>query len=535
MDKLIEFFETLLLYLLYPSSEERARQFELRKIWKELRYLKLGYTDIHGKKIFSSYASKLYALYKLVCTLRNTLQLPARRQELLQENDLLEYLVLQQLEPQVRRQLNSFSYDFLLERITHAADQKAAWNAVQREWTEFSRRVSELQHRKFGNDLYQLELLYWLLEFDFTSFLKVFDSNFVKDQPKQIPRFADAAADLVDQYLLDFYFLVARLRITSRVRLVLNSLINYYNDDVSEEKTASIRESLDYIELLFENELSESTLRSLIQLVRQDPEFDPEASCNTHDYIDEVHSKLSKRFESNRDRVKRELTDSSLKGRIEELLTEHSLIGLYGYTRDNEEVFNQLGLSGFLYILPLEVLKTYYQLVFSKGALGSLRRVHEDGYYESSEFQQALGEALRRFTDVSRQLEQFEAQLLNKNGVSVDSIVEMARLNGNSTKNFEVIENYVNQINRQAVKILEYAGNSAEDLHRRIGAVIGDHRASSPRFITNIRVIGGDRNRDILQRIGDSYQGLENLLKIIRSYTVIGEVQVPEQKKEKSA
>lgn len=534
MDKLIEIIETLFLYILYPSSEERARQLDLRKIWKELRYLKLGYTDLHGKKIFSSYASKLYALYKLVCTLRSTLQLPARRQELLQESDLLEYLVLQQLEPQVRRQLNSFSYEFLLERITHAVDQEAAWKAVHREWTEFTRRISELQHRKFGNDLYQLELLYGLLEFDFVSLLKVFDPTFVKEQSQQIPRFTDVAADLVDQYLLDFYYIAARLRINSNVRMVLNSLDSYYNDD-SEEKTTSIRESLDYIELLFENELSESTLRSLIQLIHQDPEFEPEASCNTHDYITEVHSKLSKRFESSRDRVKRELTDSSLKGRIDELLTEHSLIGLYGYTRDNEEVFHQLGLSGFLYILPLEVLKTYYQLVFSKGALGSLRKVHEDGYYEASEFQQALGEAIRRFTDVSRQLEQFEAQLLNKNGVSIDSIVEMARLNGNSIKNFEVIEKYVNEINRQAVKILEYAGNSAEDLHRRIGAVIGDHRASKPRFITNIRVIGGDRNRDILQRIGDAYHGLENLLKIIRSYTVIGEIQTQEHKKEKSA
>ena len=369
MDKIIEFFETIILYVLYPKAENRARQYELRKIWRELRYLKLGYTDMQGKRVFSSYASKLYSLYKLVATLQKSLQLPSRRQELLQEADLIEYLVLHQLEPQRRRQLNGFSYDALMDRIKHSSDQAAAWKSVEREWLEFARQISELKSKKITEDLFQLELLYALMEYDFGSFLKVFDPAFVKDQPQQVPKFADVSSSLVDQYLRDFYFIIAHFKVTPNTRNLLSHLFEYYHEEDAEQ-IAALRESVDYIELLFENELSESTLRSLLQLIQQEPELYPEAAECSHDYIEEVHSRLSKRFANNRERVKRELTEATLWTTVEELLAEHPLEDIYGYTHENEEPLHQLGLSGFLYTLPLRALKSYYKSIFTKGILG---------------------------------------------------------------------------------------------------------------------------------------------------------------------
>jgi len=117
----------------------------------------------------------------------------------------------------------------------------------------------------------------------------------------------------------------------------------------------------------------------------------------------------------------------------------------------------------------------------------------------------------------------------------MESILKMARLGGSSLQNFEVIETFLNDVNRKAVKILDCTGKSAEELHRRIGAIIGDHRAANPKFISNIRVIGGDRNRDILMRVDQAYQELGLLLKIMRSYTVIGEEHAPDDSREKSA
>ena len=529
MDKLLEFFETIILYVLYPKAEVRARQYELRKTWRELRYLKLGYTDIHGKKVFSSYASKLYALYKLIATVRTILQLPARRQELLQEADLLEYLVLQQLESQTRRQLNGFSYEALLERITHAADRKAAWKAVEREWVEFSRQISELKNRKTTAELFQIELFYGLLEFDYYSLLKVFDPAFVKDQPQQVPKFNDVSAVLVDQYLCDFYYLIAHFKVTPNTRTMLAHLYGYYQEEDAEQ-TAALRESVDYIELLFENELSESTLRSLLQIIHQDPEFLPDAARCGNDYIDEVYTRLGKRFACSRERVNRDMADARMQPAVAQLMEGYPLEELYGYTRANEEAFHQMGLSGFLYTLPLGGLKSYYKSIFSKGIVGSLRKVHEDGFFESSDFQCGLGESIRRFTDIINRIDLFEAQLYKQNGVTLDQVIEMARISGNSVQNYQIIEKYVEDMNRGAVALLQYSGKAAEGLHRQLGAVIGDHRSTKPKFISNIRVIGGDRNRDIIMRLQKAYQDLEALLKILRAYTVIDDIKSQEQK-----
>ncbi|MDZ7794992.1 MAG: DUF5312 family protein [Spirochaetia bacterium] len=507
MDKLLEFFETLLLYVIYPRTEDRDRRLELRRIWRELRYMKLDYIDQHGKKIGSSYASKQYSLYKLISTLRKTLQLPAQRQELLQESDLLEYLVLHQCDPQIRRGLNGFSYESLLDRITHASDREAAWKSVEREWAEIVRHISGLAQQKLNNDLFQMELLYGLMEFDFPSLFKLFDSSFGEGQPQQIPRFSDVLAALLNQYLLDFYFITAHLRVTPNLRMLLINLFEYYNEEETSPLSA-VRESIDYIELLFENELSESTHRSLIQLSQQDTDFEPEAASVSHNYVEEVQTKLRKRYESSRDLVKRELAEAQLKDSIGDLLSGHALVDLHGYTRENEEPFLDLGLNGFLYTLPLQVVKTYYLSIFSKGLLGSLRKIYEDGHYENREFQQGYGEALREFSAVASRIDHFETQLQQQSGASIEGMQKMARLSGSSLQNFEVIETFLNDVNRKAVKILVCTGKSAEELHRRIGAIIGDHRSANPKFISNIRVIGGDRNRDILIRVDQAYQEL---------------------------
>lgn len=529
MDKIIEFFETILLYVLYPKAEDRARQYELRRIWRELRYLKLGYTDMHGKRVFSSYASKLYSLYKLVATLRKTLQLPSRRQELLQEADLIEYLVLHQLEPQTRRQLNGFSYDALMDRIKHSSNQAVAWKAVEREWLEFSRQLSELKSRKLSEDLFQLELLYALMEFDFESLLKVFDPAIVKDYPQQVPKFTDVASSVVDQYLRDFYFIIARFKVTPNTRGLLSHLFEYYHEEDAEQITA-LRESIDYIELLFENELSESTLRALLQLIHQDPELHPETATCSRDYVEQVHTRLSKRFANNRERVKRDLTEARMLQTAEELLAGYPLEELYGYVREYEEPLHQLGLSGFLYTLPLRALKSYCKSVFSKGLLGSLRKVQEDGFYEDGDFQRSFGDSIRHFADVINKIDLFESRLQKQNGLSVEHILDMARTSGRSLQNFEIIEKFLQDVNRAAVKILQAAGKAAEELHRKLGAVIGDHRSTKPKFITNIRVIGGDRNRDIILRLQQAYQDLEVILRLVRAYTVIDDIKPQEQK-----
>lgn len=520
--------------MIYPKTEDRDRRLELRRIWRELRYMKLDYIDQHGKKVVSEYASKQFSLYKIIGTLRKTLQLPAQRQELLQESDLLEYLVLHQCDPQVRRGLNGFSYESLLDRVTHASDRHAVWKSVEREWVEIVRQISGLAQQKLNNDLFQLELLYGLMEFDFVSLFKLFDSSFIEGQTQQIPRFSDVSGTLLEQYLLDFYFITAHLRVTPNLRMLLINLFEYYNEEESGPLSA-VRESIDYIELLFENELSESTHRSLIQLNQQDPDYEPEAASVSHNYVEEVQAKLRKRYENSRDRVKRELAEAELKGSIGDLLSGHALVDLHGYSRDNEELFLDLGLNGFLYTLPLQVVKTYYLSIFSKGLLGSLRKIYEDGNYEDREFQQGYGEALRQFSAVTNRIDHFETQLQQQRGVSIESMLKMARLGGSSMQNFEVIESYLQDVNRKAVRILDCIGKSAEELHRRIGAIIGDHRSAHPRFISNVRIIGGDRNRDILMRVDQAYHELGLLLKIMRGYTVIGEVPLSNTTRERSA
>jgi hypothetical protein len=79
----------------------------------------------------------------------------------------------------------------------------------------------------------------------------------------------------------------------------------------------------------------------------------------------------------------------------------------------------------------------------------------------------------------------------------------------------------VDTINDKAREIVEDETGLFSMLGEALGDLIADFKRSSPDLITNIRTLGGGRNREILAQIQGGRERIAILVKIMRNFTYV--------------
>ena len=397
MQWLVEIIETLFLYILYPRAEDRHRKLELRRIHREFNYLKLAYTDQGGRRIYANLGYKLLELARIAKSLHGIIGITARREELLDEPELLEYLLLSQMEGGDRERARSFDYQRLKPRLQSVSASSNVWKNIEGEWQEFSRVFHNYASGKIDEELFQLEIIYSLTKHDFPLILGHFGASETELYGEGDVQLKDQDSEKLNEALLDLYFVLASLQISAVTRNLLVALLEYYQNEQEDEQAGErVRDLVDRLEILSESELSPNTLSGLLKLINQDPGFEAESMRLKRRYRDEVWLMLKKRYHHTRDRIQAELNDERKSLNVRRVFGDKKIGTLKTYNRETEEHFFRVGLSGFLYRLPLEVLLTYYGEYYFKGFEGSQKRLYNDGYFEDPRFAEAFGNSLEK-------------------------------------------------------------------------------------------------------------------------------------------
>lgn len=534
MRKIIEFINTLLLFIMYPSPEDRAKQIELKRIHRELRYLNLAYTGLRGKKVFPTLARKLAELHLLMEELKAAVDMPTERPELFSNGDLLEYMVAIYLGDSLKQQIRYYSYESLQQRMEESPNTDVAWQAIERDWQDVYTQLTRVNREKIDQDLFQLELLHSLSGFDFESFLRAFDRSYVKGKKEEAFNFHECERAEVETPLLDLYFLVGGLKLKPGMGELIRRVQYYYHPDFEEkgEKAQKIRDITDRLDMLFENELAGGTILSILRLLQQESEFEPEFMQPTRSYTAEARKRIVLRFEHARDRIQRDILDRRNRVKVMNLFgAENGFEEIRMYTEENEKRIHDRGMAGFRYLLPLEAIKTYQLRYYSGGISGSLRKLYEDGAFEDSKFKKALVGSIQMVSGITLQIEKFEADLTSPVSFSMDEVLHLLSGAEMSIGDREQIISYLKKINEEAYKISFDAAQAYMELNRIVEMLIDDHKSLKPRHIINMRVIGGERNRDIIMNIGKAFEIQKGLIEVLRSYTIVGEI----RKEEKTA
>jgi hypothetical protein len=521
MEKLIEVLQKVFLFFLYPSPEERSRHLELRKLYQELRYLKLTYTDMSGKRIHPGFADQVLRLYKLVKAMDKVLKLPHRRDELLKMEDLSEYLVLQQLDENIRSLIEGLTADKLFERINSSMDQENTLRQSEEEWREINHRITELHHTSFNQDLFQLEILYALMDYDFELLLAKFDPTFHHHGKDEQPRFRECPADWVEQELLDLYFVIGGIRIQQDVRSLVKRVYSFFHADKEEAQGTAppeLNKILDGIELVFENDLSENTFGAMLKLMNQDPGYAPERMKPEHDYIDDVWHRLHRRYQNSLITVNRSLLDRTSQQNIARFFPEGSLQEISFYSRESDGLFSSEQLYGYLYPFPLRILKTYNKHILENGLLTTLMKINFDAIFTDADLKNDFQASIEQTNEISDYLREFESSISRKNTASVTQVIGKGNAAEGQAVKAEELEQFRDEADRGALYILRYARQALENLNLCIRELLEEHHQLHPHRVTNIKVIGGGQNREMLKDIEQAYHVHAGVMNILDSY-----------------
>lgn len=520
MGKLIEVLQKLILFLMYPSAEERTRHLELRKIYQELRYLKLSYTDISGKHIQPEFADKVFQLYDLMQTLRKTLKLPRHRGELLKMSDLLEYIVVQELDRNTQKQIEGINPENFQRLLRASSNQEQTLMDFEALWRNISHQISELHETRLNQDLFQIEVLYALIEYDFDLLLRKFNPLYQPSRKGERSQFKECPKEELEQELLDLYFIVGALRIDQRLRRLVEQLYAYFNDrgEESEHRPEGLGELLDKAELIFENELSAGTLSTVFKLMHQDPEFESEKMKIEGDYVDDVWNIIRYRYQTSVALIHRTILDEQSLQKMDRFFSGESLLELSSYNRESDTLFESAGMHGYLFILPLKLIKTYQRQFLERRLLNPLLKINHEGIFTEGEVKTSFQSAIEEVSEISAAMREFESSISRNNVAAVAGMIDG---NGPSEKRgvkLEELEQHRDTVDGEALQLMEYSKKALEKLNHSMRIIIEEYHSLHPQIVANIKVIGGNMSGEMRGFLEEAQQVHSALVDVLDSY-----------------
>jgi hypothetical protein len=528
MEKLLELLDNFIAYILYGGEEELHKYKQLRKIWKDLKNRQLRYVDKRGNKVNALLPSRILHLYRLIQTLDDLFSLNKESEELLEDEKLLTFLITSRLDESAGADRSAFTYDRLRERVAPLEDQQQEWKKIEKELEQYLGQLDTERFFGFNDGCFGLEQLYSLLRYDYLSLLNQFSGSSGDLDSAMHPSFIPTSSDQVEQELLDLYFILADFEVSPALRTMTEDLLRYHRKN-SDSNLKVLRETLDQMELFLENDLSEPIFRGLIQLVRQDPYYDPEYMKRGRNYLEEYAKGVRERFGHNRDRLRRELLQERVELKVEKIFGEQELLSAGGYNRETDQYLAEHNFPCFSHLHPLEILKSYVQWKLTKGFLGSLKKIAEDGYFEDRNFRLHYEDAVQRCAGIGQEIEQFEQFIHGRGGLSIEDVRKMVERGGLKNREAQSIQRFVEEANGNAKKLVEKATNSLFALYREVETVLVDFRSNNPKHVSNIRVIGGEKNSDMMEKVKASHAELGELLAVLRNYAVIYQEEKREQ------
>ena len=322
--------------------------------------------------------------------------------------------------------------------------------------------------------------------------------------------------------LIDFYYLTESFIFSPQLKEnTLRLLEKRQPDSFDDAKKTKISKLFAQLAKSTSERLGKDLLLSLIRVIKTDPSFTPSTPRERKDYLEAYRLRLTTQFEKDRERILREQHESAISADIRDLFGDAEILQIEGYDEEQDSILRRESPNGFIWIKPLRILKTFITNDFEPVLKESVKRVLVEGYFDNKAFQNNLANILYQCERSGGRILEFE-ELLRGNGrislVAMKRYIEEMR-RGKDIASF--LNRLVDAINDKAREIVEDEVGLFAMLGEALGDLLSDFRRSSPDLVTNIRTLGGGRNREILAQIQEGRERIVVLVKIMRNFTFV--------------
>ena len=504
------------------GGPDAAKKSELRKIYSFLGQIRPPYYKPRDNMVLPGFAQSVYSFRSILRPLVDVARKTISHSDIRIYQRFFDYLVDACLPGDSRDKKAAFSYEGMKSRIQNSVKSDEEFDAIGREFQDFLRMVDSLSISDLDRELAEVEQFSDICRYDWDRILGLFDPGANMDNPNYRPDFLPSDGEKVLPELIDLYYIIADFTFDEALA---RNILTILERQAPQASLSTQRQKLEKIFSALNKGLSmrlhHTILLALIRALKSDPVYDPPIVHEGTDYVERYRRRLVNQFEKDRERLQREQHESAISADINALFGNVEVAPIDGYDEEEDAYLRKESPNGFTHIKPLRILKTFVHNNFERDIKEPVKRLLVEGYFDNKGFQNNLANLIYQGERSGGRIDEFEATLRGSGRISIVAmkryVEEMRR--GKDVSQF--LNRLVDAINQRAREICEDETRLLQMLCEAMGDLLSDYRKPSPDLVTNIRTLGGGRNKEIMNQIGEGRRQLETLMRIMRNFTYI--------------
>ena len=507
---------------LAKDPEEAKRRAELRRLGEFLDSIRPPYYRQKQNLVLPGFAAAVHHFCGLLRPLAELARATVAASDVRVSQRFFDYLIDCRLPSGHQERKRYFAYDGMSERVRQSLRPDDELEAIAREFQDFLGSLEALGSRAVNADLFEVDRFIEICRHDYERILGLFDPSASLDDPKYRPDFSAVPGEQALPELVDFYYLIEGFIFSPELKEnVLRLLDKRTPTGMDEARRSKVDKLFAQLDHCLADRLHPEVVLSLLRCAKGEPWFTPSTPRERRDYLDSYRRRLAAQFDKDRERILREQHEDAIAADIRSLFGDAEIFEVEGYDDENDAYLRRESPNGFTWIKPMRILKTYVGQLFSPALAEPVKRILVEGYFDNKNYQNNLANILYQCERTGARIAEFEGQL---RGTSRVSIVAMKRYIEEMRRGKDIgqfLTRLVDAINDNAREIVEDETGLFAMLGDALGDLVSDYRKASPDLVTNIRTLGGGRNKEIVGQVQAGRDKILVLLKIMRNFTFV--------------
>lgn len=420
----------------------------------------------------------------------------------------------------------------IIESLSYESRKKELENTnmttsqtFDRQHKKLERIISQLGNesfKKIDRTLIYLRQLSDLCKFNFVTILQVFDPNYISADLKYSPIYKEIPIQNLSNSLEELYFQINGLKFSNAMINAITALEKLKSPIDLPNEHDSIASNIKEIAFVINHVLSPEKIKSLIAYCKQDNSFVPKSVVYKEFAHQHFEKMIQGKFKSDEQRIKTELKDENIRSELSLLFGTESLQTLFGYNKETNSKLVKNSQSSFLWILPMQILKTFLSYYFTESIRSLLNDIVIEGFFNNPTYKTDFSADVYAAVESIQSLKEFEESFNNRNRNSLSTLDGYIRDGRNNPEFLKKLDQAINEINMEANRIITRETNSLNKVYKHIVDLLQDSKKPNSELISNLKVLlMSSRNRDNTDLIEQQNPKWEIFFKIMKNYAII--------------
>ncbi len=515
----MEFFRSVARFFRTLFGLDDGMRAELKRIHAPLARIKPPYYRFKGNLVMPGFAQDLFLFCKALKPLMDLADRTLAHPDLRVARRYFDYLVDCELPPADLEKKASFHYEGLKLRLENAVKADEELEAVTADFQRFLGSVDDLAAGPLDAELAEVERFIEICRHDWERVLGFFDPGVSLDETRYHPDFQPCDGDMALPELVDVYFLTNSFSFSESLFRKVMKVFEKLSPATAESRRVKMGRMFETLNKVLRSRLNDDNLLALIRLAKQDALYQPATKRDSAKFVEQYRERLVQQFDRDRERLQRERHESSVAQDIRDLFGAIEVSVVEEYDEENDAYLRRESPSGFSHIKAMGILKTFVAGIFEQHIKELVKKVLVEGYFDSKSFQNNLANILYQCDRTAGRIAAFEEGLRSNGRVSIGAVRRFVEEMRHGKDVMPFLSKIVDEINYKAREICDDETGLFKMLGETLGELLADYKKSSPDLVTNIRNLGGMRNKEIMAALTDGKRRIETFVRVMRNFS----------------